>query len=109
MLAAGFGLLALVHKDLPEFADHLIHRIHLNPEGHLSHLFMRLADRGSDGKLWAMAGGAFAYSVVRFVEATACGTPGSPAEWSLTPSSPDACICRGRSTRFSRTGTGSGC
>ena len=31
VLAAGFGLLALLHKDLPEVADHLIHRIHLTP------------------------------------------------------------------------------
>ena len=81
VLAAGFGLLALVHKDLPEVADHLIHRIHLNPEGHLSHLFLRLADRGSDGKLWAVAGGAFAYSVVRFVEAYGLWNARVWAEW----------------------------
>ena len=53
VLAAGFGLLALLHRDLPEVADHLIHRIHLNPEGHLSQLFLRLADRGSEFHLVA--------------------------------------------------------
>ncbi len=81
VLAAGFGLLALVHRDLPEIAEHLIHHMHMNPEGHLSNIFLRAAERTSDARLRAMAGGAFAYSVVRFVEGYGLWNARVWAEW----------------------------
>ena len=81
ILAAGIGLLALVHKDLPDIADHLVHHMHLNPEGQLSHAFQHAASGTSDAKLRAMAGGALAYSVVRFVEAYGLWNARVWAEW----------------------------
>jgi uncharacterized membrane protein (DUF2068 family) len=81
VLAAGFGLLALVHRDLPDIVETILHHLHLNPEGHLSHAFLRAAERTSDAKLRAMAAGAFAYSVVRFVEAYGLWNARVWAEW----------------------------
>src|SRR5436305_14751145 len=62
VVAAGFGLMALIHKDLPSLVDHLIHHMHMNPEGHISRVFLRAAESTSEAKLRAMAAGAFAYS-----------------------------------------------
>jgi uncharacterized membrane protein (DUF2068 family) len=81
VLAAGFGLLALVHRDLPEMVEHIIQHTHMNPEGHLSHIFLRAAERTSDARLRAIAGAAFAYSVVRFVEAYGLWNARVWAEW----------------------------
>jgi uncharacterized membrane protein (DUF2068 family) len=81
VLAAGFGLLALVHRDLPDVVDQVIHHLHMNPEGHLSHIFLRAAERTSDAKLQAIAGTAIAYSVVRFVEAYGLWNARVWAQW----------------------------
>src|SRR5438105_7317801 len=41
----------------------------MNPEHRFSHVILEAANRMTDAKLWALAGGAAAYSTVRFVEA----------------------------------------
>jgi len=81
VLAAGAGVLALIGKDVPDIAEHLIKFIHLNPEGHTSHIFLRAADRVTDAKLWAIAGGALAYSIVRGLEAWGLWHAREWAEW----------------------------
>ena len=81
VLAAGFGVLALVHRDLPDIVENLIHHLHMNPEGHLSHVFLHASEGTSDAKLHAIAGAAFAYSVVRFVEAYGLWNARVWAEW----------------------------
>jgi uncharacterized membrane protein (DUF2068 family) len=81
VLAAGFGLLALVHRDLPDIVENMIHHLHMNPEGHLSHVFLHAAEGASDAKLHAIAGAAFAYSMVRFVEAYGLWNARVWAEW----------------------------
>jgi uncharacterized membrane protein (DUF2068 family) len=81
VLAAGFGLLALVHRDLPDIVENLIHHLHMNPEGHLSHVFLHAAEGTSDARLHAIAGAAFAYSLVRFVEAYGLWNARVWAEW----------------------------
>ncbi|MBS1872468.1 MAG: DUF2127 domain-containing protein [Acidobacteria bacterium] len=81
VLAAGFGVLTLLHKDVNEVANHMVHVLHLRPEGHLSEIFLRAADKVTDAKLWAAAGGALAYSTVRFVEAYGLWNARVWAEW----------------------------
>lgn len=81
VLAAGFGLLAMLHKDVSEIAEHMVRVLHLRPEGHLSSVFFRLADKVTDAKLWAAAAGALAYSTVRFVEAYGLWNARVWAEW----------------------------
>src|SRR5690348_11593958 len=65
----GYGLFSLAHKDVGEFAEHLIRHLHLNPDRHISQAFIHAADRVTEGKILALAFGALAYSAVRFVEA----------------------------------------
>lgn len=81
MLAVGFGLLHLIHKDVGEAAEHLVHRLHVNPERHFSQVFLEAAYKMTDAKLWAFAAGGLAYSTVRFVEAYGLWHRRVWAEW----------------------------
>lgn len=69
VLAVGFGLLRLLHRDVEDFAEHLVRRMHLNPASHIPHVFIEAASRVHDSNLWKYAAGAAAYSIIRFVEA----------------------------------------
>jgi uncharacterized membrane protein (DUF2068 family) len=81
VLVAGFGLLTLLHKDAYETAEHLLRVLHFKPEGHVSEVFLRAADKVTDAKLWAAAAGALVYSTVRFVEAYGLWNARVWAEW----------------------------
>lgn len=81
VLLAGFGMLALLHKDAYEVADHLLRVLHFRPESHAAEVFLRAADKVTDAKLWAAAAGAMAYSTVRFVEAYGLWHSRVWAEW----------------------------
>ena len=81
VLAAGMGLLALIHHDVEEFAALLIRRFHLNPANHYPRIFLELAGRIDDRRLWAFAAGAFAYSVFRLVLAFGLWRQRAWAEW----------------------------
>ena len=69
VLLTGFGLLALVHKDIHHGAVELVRHFHLNPGSHYPRIFLDLADRVTDTRLWAMAAAALSYAVIRFIEA----------------------------------------
>jgi hypothetical protein len=60
VLAAGFGLLSLLHKDLQQAAESIVRHLHLNPARHLPRVFIEAATRMTDKKLWLFAAGAFA-------------------------------------------------
>lgn len=81
VLAIGFGVLSLLHQDASDVVEDWIHRLHMSREGHLSRIFLRLADQVTDSKLWAVAAGALAYSTVRFVEAYGLWNARVWAEW----------------------------
>ena len=55
VLLAGFGLLALIHKDVHEIAARLIANFHFNPASHYPRIFLDLLERLDDHKLWVMA------------------------------------------------------
>src|SRR6516165_11869443 len=55
VLLLQLGLLALVHKDLPEVAEHLVRALHLNPDKPLSHAIVHAASTMTDARLWAIA------------------------------------------------------
>jgi uncharacterized membrane protein (DUF2068 family) len=69
VLAAGFGLAHAIGGDVGEFAEHLVHRMHLDAAKRFPRIFIDLANNLSDGQLWALAGLALAYSLFRFAEA----------------------------------------
>jgi uncharacterized membrane protein (DUF2068 family) len=81
VLAVGFGLLSLMHKDVGEAAEHIVHRLHISPTRHISRIFIEAADKVTDAKLVAIALGALAYSTVRFVEAYGLWNRRIWAEW----------------------------
>jgi uncharacterized membrane protein (DUF2068 family) len=81
VLLLGFGAVSLVHKDAWDVAETLLHFLHVNPDRHYAQVFLNLADNVTDAKLWAMAAGAAAYSIVRFVEAYGLWRARTWAEW----------------------------
>jgi uncharacterized membrane protein (DUF2068 family) len=81
VLAAGLGLLSLIHRDLETAADRLLHIVHVNPDGHLGEIFLRAARIMRNARLWMAAAAAIAYSLVRFIEAYGLWNGRVWAEW----------------------------
>jgi uncharacterized membrane protein (DUF2068 family) len=81
VLVAGFGLLALVHRDLEDLAERLVTHSHLNPASHYPRVFIEAAAHTSDARLRTLAALAFVYSTVRFVEAYGLWKMRAWAEW----------------------------
>jgi uncharacterized membrane protein (DUF2068 family) len=81
VLLVGLGLLSLLHRDVGEVAAHVVRRLHLNPARRYPFIFLQAASRVTDAKLWALAGGATAYAMVRFIEAYGLWRRRVWAEW----------------------------
>jgi len=81
VLLAGFGILTLVHRDAWDVAESFLEWLHVSPEAHYAQVFLNLADQVTDSKLWAVAGGAMAYSSLRFIEAYGLWMERAWAEW----------------------------
>lgn len=81
ILLAGFGLLALVHRDLQAFAAECIARLHLNPARHIAHIFVEAANAVTDARLRLLAAGAAAYAACRLVEAYGLWRARRWAQW----------------------------
>jgi uncharacterized membrane protein (DUF2068 family) len=81
VLAAGFGLLGLLHRDLPTLAAHLISRLHLNLANKYPRIFIDAASRVTDGYLWLLATLALAYATLRAIEAYGLWRNRAWAEW----------------------------
>ena len=69
VFGAGFGLLALLHRDVRHVAVALVTRLHLDPNAHYTGIFIDLAAGLTDTRLWALAALALLYSSVRLAEA----------------------------------------
>jgi uncharacterized membrane protein (DUF2068 family) len=81
VLAAGLGLLTLLHKDVQEVAESIVRHLHLNPARHMPQIFLHAAARMTDKRLLLFAVGAFAYSLFRLVEAYGLWFLRPWAEW----------------------------
>lgn len=81
ILVAGFGLLSLVHSGAQAVAEELVHHLHLNPAARYPRIFLDLAGRLTDHRLWMLAGLALLYASVRFVEAYGLWRERRWAEW----------------------------
>ena len=51
VLLAGFGVLALVHRDVQQVAEAVVSHLHLNPARHYPRIFLDAAARVSDARL----------------------------------------------------------
>jgi uncharacterized membrane protein (DUF2068 family) len=78
-------LLSLLHKDIQNVAEHLLHFLHrifhLNPDGHLARSIIRGARRVTPGNLHLWIGGTILYAIIRFVEAAGLWLEKQWAEW----------------------------
>ena len=81
MVLVEIGLLSLVHKDAGAIAENFVRHLHMNPEHRFAHTLLHAAGTMTDARLWALAGGAAAYSTVRFVEAYGLWHARVWAEW----------------------------
>jgi uncharacterized membrane protein (DUF2068 family) len=81
VLIAGFGLLSLVHRDAQQTAEMIVRHLHLNPARHYPRVFIQAAGHVRSSRLWLLAGGAFVYSLVRFIEAYGLWRLRPWAEW----------------------------
>jgi len=81
VLAAGCGVLLLLHRNTSEIAQSLLTLLHISPDHRLAHLIMRQANRITDKKLWTFAGVAACYSIMRFVESYGLWKARAWAEW----------------------------
>ncbi len=81
VLLLGFGVLALMHKNLDDVAERLTEILRVNPEGRLSNLFLHAANQATDKTLWVLAIGALVYATVRFVEAFGLWRGREWAQW----------------------------
>ncbi|WP_457329168.1 DUF2127 domain-containing protein [Rhizobacter sp. P5_C2] len=69
VLAGGFGLLSLLHRDVRHLAEALIAGLHLDPDRHFPHIFLEASSQLTDARLWLLAGLAALYASVRLAEA----------------------------------------
>jgi uncharacterized membrane protein (DUF2068 family) len=81
VLLLGFGVLALMHKNLDDVAERLTEILRVNPEGRLSSLFIHAANQATDKTLWMLAIGALVYATVRLVEAFGLWRGREWAQW----------------------------
>ena len=81
VLVAGFGLLSLVHRDAQHAAETIVRHLHLNPARHYPRVFIQATGGVGSSRLLLLAGGAFAYSLVRFIEAYGLWRLRPWAEW----------------------------
>ena len=68
VLLAGTGLLANVHRNLPDLAAIVIAHLHLNPASHYPRIFLDAARSLQDQHLVLLALGAALYATVRLAE-----------------------------------------
>ncbi len=69
VLAAGSGLLLLLHRDVHALAARLIEHLHLNPASRYPQIFLDAAAHVQDSRLALLAAGAGVYALLRFAEA----------------------------------------
>jgi len=81
VMVTGFGLLSLLHHDVQRAAESVVRHLHLNPARHYPRVFLEAAAQVTDARLWLLASGAFAYAVVRGVEAYGLWRARVWAEW----------------------------
>jgi len=81
VLLAGFGLLALLHRDVQAIAERLIRHSHLNPASKYPRIFLQATEHVDDRHLWIFAGFAALYALVRAVEAYGLWFERRWAEW----------------------------
>lgn len=80
-LAAGAGLLSLLHRDAANIGERLARHLHLNPAKHYQGIFLDALSHINDSRLLLIAMGAAVYAALRLVLALALWRGRSWAPW----------------------------
>ncbi len=80
-LLAGFGLLALINRDLADFAEDLVSVLHLNSEGRLAHRIVETITKLNSSNIKVFFVIALVYATKQFVEAYGLWRLRAWAEW----------------------------
>ena len=81
VLLAAVGILSLAHRDVWDVSATLLRLLHIHHTHHYWEVFLKLAHRVTDEKLWMVAVGAVVYSSLRFVEGYGLWRARAWAEW----------------------------
>jgi uncharacterized membrane protein (DUF2068 family) len=81
VLLGGVGLFELVHHDTQQFAEQLVAHTHLNPANGYPKIFLDLAAKLTDAKLFALALLALTYASIRLGEAYGLWFDRNWAQW----------------------------
>ncbi len=81
VLAAGLGLLSLVHGDMQALAERIVRHTHLDPASKYPRIFLDAASHLTDAHLWIFAALAGLYAAGRIVLAYGLWNERRWAEW----------------------------
>ena len=81
VLFVGVGLPSLLHKRAHRLVLRLVDEWDLNPTIGYPHVFLDLAEKFDNAKLWLLATAAIAYATLRFAEAYGLWRQRAWAEW----------------------------
>ena len=82
IITVGFGLLALIDRDVQALAEKIVRHFHLNPASGIPRIFLEVAaSADADSHLRLLALGAVGYASVRFIEAWGLWSGRRWAEW----------------------------
>ncbi|MEO6590511.1 MAG: DUF2127 domain-containing protein [Pyrinomonadaceae bacterium] len=80
-IAAGFGLLTLINRDISVFADDLVETLHLNSEGHIAHKIVEYLLKLNPSNIKVFFALSMVYAAVRLIEAYGLWKLRAWAEW----------------------------
>jgi uncharacterized membrane protein (DUF2068 family) len=81
VLLIGLGLISLVHRDVQDAAERILHTLHFDPTWSYSKMFVEKASQLNDTAIRRLSVLAFAYSTFRIVEAYGLWYERLWAEW----------------------------
>jgi len=81
ILLVACAFLFFVRRESSDFGQAILDLLHISPDHHFARILLRWSDTLTDMKTWAVAGAAFSYSLLRFVEAYGLWRARAWAEW----------------------------
>ncbi len=81
VILVGLGVLGLIHDNFQTLAEQLVAHFHLNPASTYPRIFIHFAAQLTDARLALFSLFAFAYALVRFIEAYGLWFGRRWAEW----------------------------
>lgn len=81
VLLVSLGIHQLAGDSAKQAIEKLVAHLHLNPANHIPSIIIRAAGELNNSRLMLLAFGAFAYSIIRFIEAYGLWNQLRWAEW----------------------------